>query len=345
MARIIYGVCGEGMGHAIRSRPVLDHLSSKHNLEIFSSKRAHDYLSSCFKNVNRVPGAYIDYNRNSVLRFKTVLSFLKAVPGILGSIRNMIKIIESFKPDLMISDYEIVTAYAAMIKGIPLISIDNQNIIRERLCFPKKYLRGYLETKIVNRINIPKADHYIVTSFFMPESKPTKIKLVPPILRKSILTANPKEKDYVLVYQTTDTNKELIEALKEIDMDFIVSGFRKNKREGNITFVKFKEDRFVEHLSGCKALITNGGFTLISEALHLGKPILSIPVKDQFEQTLNAFYLDKMGYGRFADKTSKEEIERFIKENNKYRKKLRNYKKQDNSIVLKNIDRIIDDVC
>jgi uncharacterized protein (TIGR00661 family) len=44
-------------------------------------------------------------------------------------------------------------------------------------------------------------------------------------------------------------------------------------------------------------VIANSGFSLICEALYLGKPYLAIPVRHQFEQVLNAYYVDKMGYG------------------------------------------------
>lgn len=41
--RILYGVAGEGMGHATRSRVVIDHLTRHHEVEVVVSGRAHDY--------------------------------------------------------------------------------------------------------------------------------------------------------------------------------------------------------------------------------------------------------------------------------------------------------------
>jgi uncharacterized protein (TIGR00661 family) len=94
-------------------------------------------------------------------------------------------------------------------------------------------------------------------------------------------------------------------------------------------------------LSACKAVIANGGFTLISEALYLKKPILSIPVKKQFEQILNAIYLERLGYGMYSKETNKENILRFSKNIQKYKKNLNKYNRYDNRESLKKIDDTI----
>ncbi|MDY7027498.1 MAG: glycosyltransferase family protein, partial [Spirochaetota bacterium] len=57
------------------------------------------------------------------------------------------------------------------------------------------------------------------------------------------------------------------------------------------------DEDFVSALAGCRGVITNSGHQLLSEALHLGKPVLSIPMEGQFEQKLNAEMLNKAGRG------------------------------------------------
>ena len=44
-------------------------------------------------------------------------------------------------------------------------------------------------------------------------------------------------------------------------------------------------------------MVTGGGFSLLSEAVYLGKPMLSVPLHGQFEQLMNARYLEREGYG------------------------------------------------
>jgi uncharacterized protein (TIGR00661 family) len=64
MARILYGVAGEGMGHAIRSRVVIDHLARSHDVQVVVSGRAHDYVKARERDrlgVNRIWGLSIVY--------------------------------------------------------------------------------------------------------------------------------------------------------------------------------------------------------------------------------------------------------------------------------------------
>ncbi len=67
--KILYGVVGEGMGHAMRSRVVLDHLVGQgHEIEIMASGRATDFLAKRFEGVNRIHGLHMIYEENRVRR-------------------------------------------------------------------------------------------------------------------------------------------------------------------------------------------------------------------------------------------------------------------------------------
>jgi hypothetical protein len=59
-------------------------------------------------------------------------------------------------------------------------------------------------------------------------------------------------------------------------------------------------DGFLEDLVSACGVITGGGFSLLSEAVYLGKPVLSIPLRGQFEQLMNARYLQREGFGMCA---------------------------------------------
>ena len=59
---------------------------------------------------------------------------------------------------------------------------------------------------------------------------------------------------------------------------------------GNVELRDFDETRFAADLRSARAVIANGGFTTLAEAIRLGKPVLSIPVRHQGEQELNAAY-------------------------------------------------------
>jgi len=52
--RILYGVTGEGMGHATRSSVILEHLTKEHDVHVVVSGRARDYLAQRFENVHKI---------------------------------------------------------------------------------------------------------------------------------------------------------------------------------------------------------------------------------------------------------------------------------------------------
>lgn len=342
MAKIIYSISGEGMGHAVRSRPILDYLTKKHKVKIFSSGRAYSYLSKIFQDVNEIQGIYMKYRKNSVNEIGTVICNMLNFPKMICSFSKLKRAIKKFKPDIIISDYEAISAYAGLFSNIPVISIDNQHIFdKTKLKFPKKYFINYLETRLVDRLIVPYAKYHFITTFFYPKIKSKNTFLVPPVLRDELINMKSKEWDYFLVYQTSDTNKKLIETLKKTDEKFVLYGFEKNKIEKNLVFKEAKEKEFFNDLANCKAVIINGGFTLMSEAIHLGKPVLSIPVKRQFEQIINAIHLDKLSYGKFIKNAEKEEILKFINNLGKYKNNLRNYRKEDNSKLFEKLDLVI----
>jgi UDP:flavonoid glycosyltransferase YjiC (YdhE family) len=78
----------------------------------------------------------------------------------------------------------------------------------------------------------------------------------------------------------------------------VVYGFHQHRRDGNLTFKENSEDGFLDDLASCRYVICAGSHTLTSEALYYGKPLLSIPFRGAFEQFLNVFYLEKLGYGQ-----------------------------------------------
>jgi hypothetical protein len=90
-------------------------------------------------------------------------------------------------------------------------------------------------------------------------------------------------------------------------------------------------------------IIANSGFSLVTEALHLGKPYLGVPVARQFEQIFNAYWLRKTGYGAYWEDLNKERIESFLYNLPVYREKLVEYPRQGNSALLGKLGALIDE--
>ena len=132
--------------------------------------------------------------------------------------------------------------------------------------------------------------------------------LYPPVLREAILKLKPERGDHVVVYQTAESSKPLMEELKKMDEKFIIYGFNRDEVDGNLTYRAFNEDQIYEDMRTSKAIIVNGGFTMISEAIYLKKPIFSTPAHKNFEQILNGFYVQKLGFGEYHDSLDVEKI-------------------------------------
>ncbi len=344
--RILYSVCGEGMGHAIRGKVLLNHLTLNNEVHIFASDRAYDYLSAHFDNVYEIGGFNTVYEDNTVQNTKTFIKGMKDLPGDLkNSLRLMYSVAKAVKPQIIISDFEFYSNLLSKILRLPLISLDNMHVLTQaELEVPRKFRTERLAAESVVRSFIQMPTHYMITSYYYPPLKnPKKTKYFPPVLREEIMNLEPYNGEQVMVYQTSDSNLRLLEILREFDDEFVVYGFHRDEKDGNLEFKSFNEDDFFQDLAQARAVISNGGFTLISEALYLGKPVLSVPVKKQFEQILNALYLDRLGYGEFHEEVEREDIERFLSRSDEYRKNIKNYFSHDqNQAILEELDRIID---
>lgn len=341
--KILYGVFGEGMGHAIRSRVMIDHLSKKHNVQIVASRKAYMYLSRFFENIHEIEGYEVTIEDNMINRVKSLKGLIRDIPEKSArNIKEFLKITMKFSPDAVISDFESFSYTFARFQDVPIISIDNIQILdRCNILVPSKYLEDFLVAKAIVHGKLANCYHYIISSFFQAEVMKKNTSLFPPILRSEILTAKQDEADHVLVYQTSTTNPKLIQILKKIDENFIVYGYGENKKVDNITFKDFSEDGFITDLSSATAVIANSGFTLIGEALYLQKPYLAVPLKKQFEQILNGLYIEKLGYGESQMELDANNIKKFLKNQDHYRVKLKGFKHDGNKKIKNKIDSLL----
>ena len=341
MANILYGVNGEGAGHSTRAKEVLSHLRQQgHTLHVVSFDRGLKNLGSEFE-VTEIYGLRLEYVNNRVRYKKTVAKNLLAVPKAAKSSHELVRRCEEWQIDLVVTDFEPLSCHVGHKLRLPVIAIDNQHTITNcEVEIPKKYRKDAAAAKLVTKLMTPRADAYLMILFFNAPIKKKKSFLFPPILRREILEAKPTTGEHVLVYVTAPS-PELVEILKRVRAKFVAYGFGREGQDGNVAFKKPSLDGFMRDLLSCKAIIANAGFSLISEALHLGKPYLAVPVKSQFEQIFNAYYIDKMGYGAYWEKLDKEKVDSFLFNLDVYREALAKYPRQDNSALLAKLDSLI----
>ena len=307
--KVLYGVVGEGMGHAMRSRVTLEHLvAQEHEVEIMASGRATDFLAKRFEGVNRIHGLHMIYEENRVRRGKTLWSnVLTGATGVPKNIAAYFELIKDFKPEVVISDFESWTYLYAKAHRLPILSIDNMQIIN-RCTHPPEILEGhdadFQFTRAFVKGKLPFCTRYLITTFFYPPIRKPDTTLVPPILRPEILAAKRRPGDHLLVYQTAEGNAALSETLARTGLECRIYGMRRGiteeQVEGNLRYRPFGEAGFIDDLASSRGVIAGGGFTLMGEAVYLHKPMLAVPLAHQFEQVLNARYLEREGYGRAA---------------------------------------------
>jgi uncharacterized protein (TIGR00661 family) len=98
----------------------------------------------------------------------------------------------------------------------------------------------------------------------------------------------------------------------------------------------------VEDLATARAVVSNGGLTLLGEAVYLGKPIFSVPVGNQYEQILNARYLEELGYGLAADRIEADVLRLFLRESPKYAARVAKHRQDGNREIFEVVDRVLE---
>ncbi len=312
MARILYGVAGEGFGHSTRAIEIINFLCQQgHQVKVASYGKGYFILRDHF-DVTEIFGLRFVYRENEVQYLETAWKNLLKAPAALKSFNILDKLVADFQPQLIISDFEPLTAATAQLKKIPLLSVDNEHVlIKTKYDYPRNHRSEHQVARLITRLMMFRAKAYVVLSFFPCQPLSKKVFVLPPLIRQAVLDLQPTKQDYVLVYLNNEFSG-LLDILKQQPGRFLVYGFDCQKAEANLTFKKFDQKEFLHDLAGASAVIGTAGFSLISEALYLGKPYLAVPAQQQFEQTLNAYHLAKLGYGAYAEELTSSVVADFL---------------------------------
>ncbi len=343
--KIAYGVCGEGNGHATRALPVIQFLRKNHELRVIAGGKAKAYLSKPVNNLVSSISFRIVYKNNGVDLFATLLYNILRLPLHIYSFFKVLFFLKKWRPDIVISDFDYITNWVAHVLAIPLISFDNEMIMtRSETEMPSGAENLFFKAKLAIHLTTPHAHKYLVTSFWNPENVSLNTTIVEPILREAVLSAKSISGNHILVYQTSNSNTQLKQDLANLPFSFIIYALDGKGWSKNCVWKKFSAKKFISDLASCQGVITNGGFTLITEALHLGKPVLSIPVQGQFEQILNAYYIQNLGYGLTSNMLTPELMFSFVKHLPEFRKNIAKYNAKKKQSWKKSLNQIIKEV-
>jgi uncharacterized protein (TIGR00661 family) len=346
--RILYGVSGEGSGHSSRARVVLRHLlsggeSRGHEVKVVTYNRGVASLAGEF-DVFEVEGLHIRTAENRVDVVKTFTDNVSRLGQGLRRVRELARLVDELEPECVLTDFEPTTAYLARAKELPLVSIDNQHRMRY-MDYPRPahLERDALVTQAVIRAMVPSPDAALVTTFYFGEVKNERTFLFPPILRQEVRALEPARGDHVLVY-FTQAFGSFLDRLRALPRErFVVYGMEREGEERNLRFERPSQEGFLEHLASCKAVIATAGFTLMTEAMHLGKPMLALPMRGQFEQELNALLLEDMGCGKNGRELHSDAIGDFLYRLPDYEERLAELPRTDDSALCAKLDELLAD--
>jgi uncharacterized protein (TIGR00661 family) len=250
---------------------------------------------------------------------KTILYNLGKFPDYIRSIRLIKQRIKANNVDLVINFYELLTSFTYAFNRIktPYVCIGHQYLLlHPDFVFPKKNKMQLFGLLFFTRLTCIKASKLLALSFREMRNV-GKIHVVPPLLRKEVLSRTPTAGNYILGYmlhagfseQVTDwhnRNKETSlyffwdkkEVAKELQVD------------ETLTFHQLDDEAFLNRMAGCKAYASTGGFESICEAMYLQKPVMMIPV--HIEQECNAFDAMSAGAGIASDEFDLSKLLEFL---------------------------------
>lgn len=282
--KILYAIQGTGNGHISRALEIIPILKKKGEVDILVSSSQWE-LDLPFEIKYKLNGLGFAFGKRGGIDFtKTYLNL---------DTKKLISEIKSLpveKYDLIISDFEPISCWAAKLKNKPCIGLSNQ----AAALHPKAAQPKFSDPigKLVLRKYAPVTHAYGFHFISFDKTIST------PIIRQAIRNAEVKTLNHITVYLPSYDDKYIIDKLKyasTVPFQIFSKHTKIAYKKGNFTVFPLKSEPFIESLATCRGIITNAGFGTTSEALFLKKKLLVIPMKNQFEQHCNAAVLKSMG--------------------------------------------------
>ena len=301
--RIFYGVQGTGNGHITRARVMAKELYAA-GIDVtfqFTGRPADKYFDmDIFNGYQLRTGLTFNTDKGQVNYLKTAceakpITFIKDV-----------KSLDLSGYDLVISDFEPVTAWAAKNQNKPVLGIGHQYAFNH---------------DIPRAGSDPIADQ--IMKYFAPADKGVGLHwhhfgqpILPPIIETP---ETPKNiiKNKIIVYLPFEDQQEVIKLLSPFEnFEFhIYAPEVIQSKFDHIICNSLSRFEFQKDLFDSAGIISNAGFELASEALQLGKKILAKPLHAQMEQISNAAALQQLGYGHTMNDMDSSVIEHWLHDN------------------------------
>ena len=281
---ILYGIQGTGNGHLSRGEYIYNLLKKySNNIDVLISGDNYSIKPPMpIKYTNK--GITFSISNGKIDYLKT-LSNLDLITSFLEQ-----RDIPFKKYDLIITDFEPITAWSSIRYKIPSIHISHQASFLEE-SVPRPSSRSIIGEYIMKYF-CPTND-YIGLHYQQYGNSISE-----PIISTRIQNCSTQLKNHITVYLSWYNDDFLLNFFKQIpDLNFHI--FSKNinqpKTQGNCFFYPTNQVTFLESMRTSFGVICNAGFQTSSEVIYLGKRLIVIPVEGQYEQLCNVAALEKMG--------------------------------------------------
>jgi uncharacterized protein (TIGR00661 family) len=193
--------------------------------------------------------------------------------------------------DLILNDFEPVSAYAAKRAGQKVHALSHQAAFlspksprptRSYAPFAEWLFRHYAPSNTQTAFHFKAYDHFIH----------------PPIIREEIRKLAPVSRNHVTVYLPAYDETRLIRyfhQLPEVQWHLFSKHTSRLVEDKNVSIKPVNNQQFLDSLATSLGLLTGGGFESPAEALYLGKKVFVVPMHNQYEQQCNAAALGDMG--------------------------------------------------
>jgi len=282
--KIFYAIQATGNGHISRATQLYPYLQKFGEVDFFlSGNNASLNIELPIK--FRSAGCSLHYSKCGGLNYWEIAKNIQPV-----QMYKEAKSLPLKEYDVVINDFDSITSLACKIQKVHSVQFGHQaSFVSKNTPRPEKksvlgemILKHYANSPKNIGLHFEKYDSFIH----------------PPIIKDEILQAEPKDLKHITVYLPSfdkDCLEKAFHKLSDLQFHWFLNDVQTQHTIGNITYFPVNQKLFNESLIHCQGIITGGGFETPAEALYLGKKILSIPIRDHYEQECNVAALKKLG--------------------------------------------------
>jgi uncharacterized protein (TIGR00661 family) len=283
--KILYAIQGTGNGHLSRARDVIPALQKKGELDLLVSGIQAD-VALPYPVKYRYKGLSFIFGKSGGVDLYQTFAKAKS-RRFVDEIRGL----PVHDYDLILNDFEPVSAWACRLRSKPCISLSHQSAVLSAKAPQPKRVDWMGKMVLLN--------YAPVTASYGFHFQPYDSNIFTPVIRRQIRELPVFDEGHYTVYLPAYDDERLVDVLSQVPGDVRWQVFSKHNKErkeiGGIVLQPVNNDAFIRSLATCRGILCGAGFETPAEALHLRKKLLVIPMKNQYEQYCNAAALKEMG--------------------------------------------------